>query len=300
MGAGSSVQPLLEIEMELAGKGGAVLLKSNSARNAFLQYLAILSEDDKNSLMSTINLTCCVHVNSIPTRNPILWEFADSLGYKMPIDLMNNNNNKRSERPVLTVGDFWVGMDGTGTNDSIGIEEARDHLFILTMFNIFPKFVQSKQYQNWTDFTFQTDENYANTSKSFEPDILGRESRLAVMLNSIPLNPTPNQRATDEVLCSALRSFDRFELVRGFDDHIDPNEPLGPRSQWLRSLVLTMENLHIPFSMSSARSDRPGFPLIYVNKAFERLTGYDRREIMGQSCKYDNTAICFIIFPSNE
>lgn len=43
---------------------------------------------------------------------------------------------------------------------------------------------------------------------------------------------------------------------------------------------------HAPISISIASATQgPGFPLVYVNKAFERLTGYSAREILGESCK---------------
>ena len=31
---------------------------------------------------------------------------------------------------------------------------------------------------------------------------------------------------------------------------------------------------------------RPGFPLLYVNKAFEAVTGYPRREVVGRNCRF--------------
>ncbi|KAJ1406442.1 hypothetical protein B484DRAFT_354062, partial [Ochromonadaceae sp. CCMP2298] len=32
--------------------------------------------------------------------------------------------------------------------------------------------------------------------------------------------------------------------------------------------------------------ERPGFPLVYVNKRFETTTGYSREEIVGKNCKF--------------
>jgi PAS domain S-box-containing protein len=30
----------------------------------------------------------------------------------------------------------------------------------------------------------------------------------------------------------------------------------------------------------------PGLPLIYVNGEFEKLTGYEKKEIIGKNCKF--------------
>jgi len=39
-------------------------------------------------------------------------------------------------------------------------------------------------------------------------------------------------------------------------------------------------------SVSLADARRPDFPLIYVNKGFERLTGYSPRECIGRNCRF--------------
>jgi PAS domain S-box-containing protein len=39
-------------------------------------------------------------------------------------------------------------------------------------------------------------------------------------------------------------------------------------------------------SLSTASKDRPGFPLIYVNTAFEVTTGYLRKDIVGRNCRF--------------
>lgn len=55
---------------------------------------------------------------------------------------------------------------------------------------------------------------------------------------------------------------------------------------WLTTLLTAVESLPVCVSLSTARSDRRGFPLIYVNKSFERATGYSRAEIVGRNCRF--------------
>lgn len=58
-------------------------------------------------------------------------------------------------------------------------------------------------------------------------------------------------------------------------------------SSWLTALLTSMENLPVAFALCSAVPKKRGcFPITYVNKEFESLTGYSRAEVMGKTCKF--------------
>lgn len=56
--------------------------------------------------------------------------------------------------------------------------------------------------------------------------------------------------------------------------------------EWLKNVINIAENISICITISSAKKKTFGFPLIYVNKQFEKTTGYNRNKIIGKNCKF--------------
>ena len=55
---------------------------------------------------------------------------------------------------------------------------------------------------------------------------------------------------------------------------------------WFKKIIKITENIPISISISSAKKKDFGFPLLYVNKQFEIITGYEKSEIIGKNCKF--------------
>lgn len=55
---------------------------------------------------------------------------------------------------------------------------------------------------------------------------------------------------------------------------------------WLQDILAYLEYLPYSICISTARKEQPGFPLVYVNRCFEDMTLYSRREILGQNCRF--------------
>jgi len=55
---------------------------------------------------------------------------------------------------------------------------------------------------------------------------------------------------------------------------------------WFNKIINLVENIPICISISAARKEYFGFPLVYVNKQFEKTTEYNRCEIIGKNCKF--------------
>ena len=53
---------------------------------------------------------------------------------------------------------------------------------------------------------------------------------------------------------------------------------------WLSEFIKLIESLPIAISIATASRFVHGFPLIYVNRMFENLTGYKMKDLIGKSC----------------
>jgi len=101
----------------------------------------------------------------------------------------------------------------------------------------------------------------------------------------------------------ALGAFPRFLMSTAFEDYrnemkkesvspivrrsmVNELDKLLESTSWLKGLLASVENLPICVSLATANKQMSGFPLIYVNTAFETTTGYSRSEIIGQNCRF--------------
>jgi PAS domain S-box-containing protein/diguanylate cyclase (GGDEF)-like protein len=76
-------------------------------------------------------------------------------------------------------------------------------------------------------------------------------------------------------------------------DFTQPNRPVEIERNLLSGAVLGSAFLNLleelPDGIAIARISARSAPLLYVNKAFERLTGYGRLEVLGKDCRYLQT-----------
>lgn len=55
---------------------------------------------------------------------------------------------------------------------------------------------------------------------------------------------------------------------------------------WCDRMLLILENLRLPLTIASADRKNSGFPLMFVNQSFEKMTQYSRDEALGRPCKF--------------
>jgi PAS domain S-box-containing protein len=152
------------------------------------------------------------------------------------------------------------------SNDVESTESSFNDTQIL-LATIFPLFLESAEYINFVDSS-DSAEHLQKLGIALPTVDSTREERLDHLFES-------DRSPINEVFSEAAISIDEIEIQR-----------LLTSGEWVIQLLTCIENLHLCVSLSTARLNRPGFPLVYVNKAFEETTGYRRSEIVGHNCKF--------------
>ena len=98
----------------------------------------------------------------------------------------------------------------------------------------------------------------------------------------------------DRRLVQSLPSIDVTDLVvaKAIHRQVQMSGELSKilkNSSWLRAMLSSLESLPVCISIAAASESVRGFPLLYVNAAFEDATGYCRSEIIGQNCRFLQT-----------
>jgi PAS domain S-box-containing protein len=148
--------------------------------------------------------------------------------------------------------------------------------------SLFPLFLNSPDYALWVEEKGKNKspdgsefliKSTATTSAKLlnatvEDSAVGRDQRLDELFQA-------QDKRIQDILTQAVTSIDESEL-----------EKFLSSGTWISQLLASVEDLPLCVSIATASLDRKGFPLVYVNKAFEKTTMYPRKEIVGQNCKF--------------
>ena len=146
----------------------------------------------------------------------------------------------------------------TNFNSGLGEAASPDHAATLVALKGWPLFLASEEFTKWKFERRRTQIRFRDNLADFEGIITPGEPDLSLKNYTVP-----SIEAIDE------------ELNR-----------IAKDQSWLAQLLRSVESLPLCISVASARKGEKGFPLIYVNKFFERTTGYARDEILGQNCRF--------------
>jgi len=134
------------------------------------------------------------------------------------------------------------------------IDDTLKELIDIMARTYFPMFIGSEQYKNWR--TPQSAKLAVETDTNVEKSVI-RTSR----------NSKKKTSGTSFIEPTAV-------------------ERLFGSGSWLATLLGAAESLPICVTLADASPTNPGFPLLYVNKVFEHVTGYSRDRIRGTNCKF--------------
>lgn len=141
----------------------------------------------------------------------------------------------------------------------------------------FHRFILSKYYKSWR--SAESSHARATTAETITPVPVKHPvavSRAKSISDQLSWSGGKKKEKKDQDL--SVRAFMNVDIK-------EISRLLGSES-WLAALVAAAEGLALSFSLATARKDRRGFPLLYVNKYFEKVTGFPRNEVIGKNCKF--------------
>lgn len=191
-------------------------------------------------------------------------------------------------------------------NENLRVENSM-HKKIITMI---PDFLESDCYEKWrleerdqVAYVYNTSSNNIPTTI---PEILDEETvpelqtmkkakavqsmkpvfaNIKVHMAVAKYSGAPTAMEVDELPGQAKSSGDTTNDVLKYVDHLEIRDIMKCKKT-LFDMLTIVENMPVSFSLATANTQRRGFPLIYVNKQFERLTGYKRTEVIGKNPKF--------------
>ena len=128
--------------------------------------------------------------------------------------------------------------------------EAQDQAIQIMADSAFPRFLTSEGFQDWRDF------------EKFSAKVL-----------------IEAQAESEGMGVDGIKSPVMSKMSKELDKML-------MSTSWLTGLLSSIESLPVCISLAAASETMRGFPLIYVNAAFEHCTGYDRDSVIGQNCNF--------------
>eukprot|EP01031_Cornospumella_fuschlensis_P031778 gene31778-38411_t len=241
---------------EKLSRGYNLFLKNDSARDAFVSYLR--SGVWTSKLTSTMAAMRQDHVDCKSADVANEAQNNDISGYSLPLGA------KATDFPLLS--SLIDSEDKTVPDSVISSCFANSDLKAVMIASVFPLFLESHEYQQWLD---QQGEREGAALNLLPATMSGtRDSRLDDLFQH-------TSSSVNAIIQTAVQSVDPHEVYLMLSS-----------GNWLRNLLTTVEELPLCVSIATARRERPGFPLVYVNQAFESMTGYSRKDIINRNCRF--------------
>mmetsp|Transcript_16509 Transcript_16509/g.14883 ORF Transcript_16509/g.14883 Transcript_16509/m.14883 type:complete len:398 (+) Transcript_16509:85-1278(+) len=247
-----------------------IILTSDFARSSFQNFLASERAEEYYQLYSEVGRLIHKPPNAYQLSKEVETIYDKFFKDKSELQVILNPQLNESILNIIASGDS-IADDYTAKVLSIlsVIKEETIQMMAREQFN---RFLLSKQYKAWR--SAESSHAVATTAE----DANAAAKTIPTISRQVSFSTTHrkrNRRRESDLSVRAFLSIDTVELGR----------ILGSQS-WLNALVAAAEGLPVSFCLSSARKERKGFPLLYVNKSFELLTGFTRKEVIGKNFKF--------------
>eukprot|EP01036_Dinobryon_divergens_P028439 gene28439-37380_t len=256
---------LMEIFGDTVVKGGKLFLEDENARVAFIKYF------NKGNWKEKLGPQCA------------LLDAAFDIIKDVPMNAYSEFVfSKSSSEPVrqkfLQSVNINMGSQKIDQSSKLILEDVRKRMKTILLTAVFPLFLHSPDYSNY----LEAKENETNLLLFDSPTGSQKgehngtsNTRIDRLIDLYSEDPESSPSSLMTVVTEASQSIDSQEM-----------HSMLQHSYGLANVFAAVENLRYCVTLATARKDRPGFPLVYVNKAFEAATGYKRKDIIGRNCSF--------------
>lgn len=253
----------------VTGKALNTILCDVKARAYFLAFLQSAQNDAHRGLLCLMDLSAFTagktDENFHEKATKLFEEFIE------PAEAENELTRSFQPPPHLIAelkhNLFDVKANESALNDDLRIclAELQTKIQSLLSLNHFPRFLRSRYYQQY-----------------LRDGIEGREELLGLE-GADELGPKVDEtlNPVDELEKSTMTLNRICELMTK-----DAVCSLLEEDQWLGPLFTTLDKFPVCICVSTASKSRPGFPIIYANKEFEKVTLYKNDDIQGLKCGF--------------
>jgi len=167
------------------------------------------------------------------------------------------------------------------------LAQMQKEILITLAMGSFPRFVQSQFYQEWRAQQRSLVHVALQQQQDMESSPESSSRKVTSSVNSISSIKDAEDVSVNVISGSEEETARLVEIFETVDALERPT--LLARKSWMPWFMASVETLPICVTISTASSTRRGFPLVYVNAEFERMSGYPRRSIVGSNCRFLQT-----------
>ena len=182
------------------------------------------------------------------------------------------------------VKDIKENLNATHSNFSSLLFKIKEEILTNLSKLIFMKFINSNYYLSW-----RKGENSHASALSYEDAQLIQTSKSLPILNIAKDAFSSGNLSQIKTLC--LENYNFEERTNEIDQAILNTDELSlseifKNGDWMPSFLSAVECLPLSIIVSSALQTRLGFPIIYSNHHFFKVSGYEQDEVLGLNCRF--------------
>ena len=271
---------------------GQSFLSQNYNHNSSNNSQRRKQQQQVSSLSTVISSSPILKMLQMSSKGNMKSNTIDNFNYKNNNNNNNTNNSYRNKNNDININNKNAESSSETSTKSSVKDYTKHNSFISFSFTL--RKIKESIYPIEADISITNYNNYNNNTNNSNNNNNNNNNIYPIMM-------------IDDPLISACAHIDKDDLMKILE-----------LQSWFTVLIAAVENLPLSFSLCKpVKHGRKGFPLIYVNKYYEKMMGFKRLSVLGKIvtnlvssliiqvviliilaikclviCKYDEVVIC--------